>query len=553
MSSFKKLVHSTIFLSLCFGFSFAAEIEIPDIETKIKHTGNAVPESALPPLKKPAQVIVPQEPIQSVNIEEFFEPIVEEDDDFSLPEPLVSSAIILPSLIHGFLSYELGLPLFMYAEADIHRDFTHSGNFPFDANIRWEKIDYALHDATSSLTFKEQARFDFSIPKTKSIDTLFSIAFDEIKNGFVSYNEAVNYIKTDQFFLESFPIYFDNLSVFGKKIIEIKVGLSTGALIFSPDLILPFNNPNVEILKEKSFFVCPQFLMNIKNSIGNIGFIGSYFYESYVNSSQFMYVDLGIQTSLDFNFGELEAKANVLYDSNQGVLVPFKITGTFGTKTHPKLGEPTNFFAQVSGGLDYELQNRAFLMRQEPFIQTQIPSLIASDFFGLFIGELFDSSGISAHSEIETRFSAFNRNLYYLTGSMLDSGLAEVDSKNRNYIRSSLAVAWTSNWLTAQTGYEGFWLEHLRLEPAQIIFVGFQFKDKKALPIWSAGGESKFFFDYTQLPLLSFNASLHPSNSLDLSFYFDDALVWFLAKERIRNTLYADSLGAIRLQAKISF
>lgn len=548
-------------------YSFATEVQVPDLESRIRNSGNSIPENALPILSSPRPSELPDAPAS-------LKPLVEPDvifvSDIEVPAgseiieaepffPLESSPSIMgsallgagaPGSIRGELSLIRGarysledtLPAlaldFFYDSADGY-GLKKPGTGFFDRSVHLAGVISSGDRLTSpntswlvGLDLSERTDgFQGLNPLYYSINTR-SVSWDS------SYTSA--FLSSDLF---SWGVAFSgsSLSAFADRPGANSSSPDPTGLTFIPDAnrydLLP--SLNINFRKELSGKTIPGFIA--ASLSGNYSFTGM------ADPDEFHQGGGDLSVAYRYKRIETALLGAILYDSESGLLFPFS-----GRFLYENIG---SFLSRLSveGGLSSTVSDPAEIRFLEPFARTDLLPRVLSDWFGSMSFNLSPVQTLSLGSTMTYKKTAFSRRGFYLTTKVQENGLLNIEQLDRDSFSLLSELVWRPSFFSLSFAHSGEFLDSLYRTNLHYISFGAEVFDTGVLSKWKAGVKSRFSLDSSDIPFLDMYGTFKPARNVSIICTVKDAIPPLFGKNRDRWGGYIARSGEILLSARLDF
>jgi hypothetical protein len=522
---------------------FADGVAVPDIETRIRNSGNTVPDSALPAVTSPASVPVPQpgESVPSAPVPPALVPPAAAPEAIVPPDDSVTPPAPSPSPITGSINLKAGSPDSLFADVNLAKA---SGALPgFAVKFGYDAADgYGSWSAGNGF-FDRTTIINARVFDDRAKSGWFTdIGLTERSDGFQGKN-----------------IWYYGLS--GKNV-SLKGGITgvplmTEGISFSASgdgSLFSFyeDSPRPATASElisdyRGYNLSPRISFDYVKGGFAASLSGRYAYETAVDNGEFH--DANGTLSLRYGRGgfDFAASASIAGDSNDGILDPFSLSFAWNSPDFV-LRHLT-----LSGGLSKTLYSSRLLAAQEPFVALSGLSVNAADWTASGSFSLSPLDRFSIDAGAEYRKTAFHRGILVLTDTIDATSRIPFIRTDRNSLVTKASVTGTGDWISATAGYSGEWMDRLYRRSLHQANAGVTVFTPGAERTWEAGIKTAFDLDFADIPILSASGSFRPVHNFAISLSVDDSLPLALGKTRTRNGLYAERSGSCTLSALINF
>jgi len=517
---------------------FADGIAVPDLETRIRNSGNVVPESALPAVTSTAPAVVPQLGTQTQAVPAVPVPAV------TAPATPVSEgalAPIVPSPITGSIGLGAGSPESLFADVFLTKASSALPGFAV-------KFGYNAADGYGSWSTGNGCFDRTTLINARVFD-------DRAKGGWFTDIGLIE--RSDGF--QGKNIWYYGLS---RKTVSIKggavsvplmaEGLSFSAscegALFSFYEDSPRPSTGSEMISDyRGYSLAPLVSFDYEKGGFSASLSGQYGYETAVDESEFHDANGTLSLRYIRSGFDLGASASIAGDNLDGILDPFSLSFSWSN---------TDFILRhigVSGGLSRTLYSSRLLAEKEPFIALDGLSVNAADWTAAGGFTLSPLDRITVDAGAEYRKTAFNRGILALTDTIDATSRIPFVRTNRDSLVTRASVTGTNDWFSVTAGYSGEWMDRLYRRSLHQVNAGATVFSPGAVRTWEAGVKSVFAIDFADIPILSASGTFRPVHNFAITLSFDDSLPLALGKTRTRNGLYAERSGACTLSALINF
>ncbi len=533
----KRTMPVILLLAAAVSLSVAQEIKVPDLETRITNTGNAIPESALPAVKAPAIAplpeAVPAVTAVPVAVDVFVVPAMD-------PAVAPASATEITSFnqpsVTGWLELGAGGPGSLFGDISLSRD---SGSIPgFSTDFRYDSADGYGRDKAGTGFFDRSTRLAASL-FSDTADSSWNVSFGLLDrtDGFQG-KSAMN--TGPSFGLSRRDISW-NAELKSKTFLA--EGFS-GTLGFAGTL---FSAAAAPLDGHDGYLMTPRASIGFEYGAFNAEAHGFYGYETAAGDGEYHSGVFGIDFRYAFRALVMEAGVSAFGDSEDGFLVPFRLAVAFDRNE----SFLRNLF--VAGGLSAERNSPLLLSTEEPFAALDGLSVHAADWMASGGFSVAPADALSVSAEAVYRKTAFGRGTLVLLDERLATGLIQVVREERDSLVMKAVVVMTAPGSELSAGYEGEWLDRLHRKNVHSVEAGFRLFDTTDKRLWEAGIRSAFALDSVELPRLSLKGTVSPVANFALNLSFTDVLPFLFDKDRTRNGLYAERSGELVFSARLDF
>lgn len=535
--------------------AFASDISVPDIETRIRNTGNAVPEGALPSLPSPFPAAVPEYPpvplLQEPPAAEA-EPLPAEPVSRELPVPDVPEA---PRPVMGYALLGAGYPGLLKGELFVHGSKARSvssGSPEASLHFAYDAADAYTGSSVGEAFFDRSIDLRASVRHTPGIQTgVWSLdaSLSSGSDGFQGKNDRYWSLSSREIAwngayssrTESAPGAYWGASF---------AGLSRLA---SPDSLAGAIEPyvNETIIDAASYQIIPGISAGWAGSAfggtADISLSGGYFFEGMADIGEFHQGSGDLSLLWERSFFRASLSGGLRYDSEDGVLAPFAAALDFD---HPL--EALSLI-HVSAGLSADRASPWDLASDHPFVERNRLSALSSDWFAQAQASVTPAERVSFSTALAWKKTAFGRGVLAVTDTLDQSSLLETARVERDSLESSLALAWTPSVFTLEAAWNAQWLDLLWKDGAHEARFSVGVKSPGPRPLWDARAQALVALDYEALPEIGVTATLRPADMLSFIVSVEDGLSPMLGETRYRLGNYALRSGSFSASARVDF
>lgn len=522
--------------------AYAEDIAVPDLESRIKNTGNAVPDSALPPAKAPSPSVLPV-PETPPAVPVTVAPAAIPTGPVPAPvAPIEPPAAEKPPFMSGFLNLGAGSPSALFGTVSLTRQAGDLPGFGLDFEHTTadgygrEKFGTGFFDRKTVLAVR---LFDDSV----NVGRFASVTLGDRTDGFQGTSDALSLTHREVSWsagLRSLPLPLADTYAsvdFEGSVFSAFADMS-GTSASNP---APFDAYN-------GYYLSPRLALGYAIGSFSAELFGRYGYETVADAGQLNDGRAGLELKYTRWGTRMAADVSAFADSSDGLVAPFHIS------LSRESADSLLRSVKVSGGLDTKRVSPWQLSAAEPFAALTDNSVYASDWYGSADLTVAPSPALSLSGGAEYRTTAFGR------GTLVTyDRLNPVDSRipllrvDRESLAATAALVWTGTGMEASARYSGEWLDRLYRETLHTLDAGITVFDTGADRIWEAGADSVFALDSAVLPAVNLTGTVHPIRKLSLTLALNDCLSIVSGKNRTRNGLYLERSGELLLSARIDF
>lgn len=516
---------------------YAETVSVPDIETRIRNSGNDVPSSALPVFRLPPPVELPVR-------EKDPEPVPEPET--AVPPAAASGPVVAEKpekpAARGHASVGSGYPATLAGEfAVVQPEGQYpgfSGEFGFSASDGYGGKDMG------------RGYFDRSVG-------LSLRAFRE--TGPRTWYAAVSVGDRADGLQENHPAYFSighrlaginagvDLVTFGDDGPVLSVYLDSQIFTSSAERGATDPLPGTEIDAYRGYYLSPGLRLSGYPGAFRIFLDAVYALDTVVDNDDIHAVEASLSVYRAFGALELGAGATFHTDTEQDYVVPF--FGKIEWKPDDGLFGPVS----LSGGLMTERRTVFDLAREDPFVRLDGMPLYAADWFGSFNAEVQPLADVRLGSALEFRKTAFDRGYPVLTDSIGTDMRVVWTVVDRESLVASAFIAYIGERFSMETGYRGELLDKLWVSHLHEIDVAMSVYDPAPRLFWAVEARAVFMPDSGALPRVGLSGQVHPLPRLTISLTFEDMLPPLFGENRMINSEYREQGGSVLLSGRFEF
>jgi len=537
----KRTITAAALLAVAVSLSVAQDIRVPDLETRITNTGNAIPEAALPVMKTPAVSPLP-EAVPAAQVAE----AAPAGDAFTVPEmdpsaadgaaSVDAAAAFNQPVVSGWIDLGAGGPGALFGDISLFRD---SGSQPgFSADFRYDSADGYGTEKAGTGFFDRSTRLAARVfDETEKTSWTASFGLLDRTDGFQGQSD----VNTGSSFGLSRRDISWNAELASKTFVA--EGFHT-ALGFAGSA---FSAAAAPIDGYDGYMLTPRASVGFESGAFNAEAHGFYGYETAAGEGEFHSGNFGFDMRYAYRSLVMEAGVSAFGDSEDGFLAPFRLALSLN------LDDSFLRNLSVSGGLSAERNSSWLLSSVEPFVESDGLSVQAADWTGSLGFSVASADSLSLGAGVDYRTTAFGRGTLVILDERLANGLIPVLREDRDSLVAKSAAVWTAPGSELSAVYEGEWLDRLYRKSVHSLETGFRFFDASDRRLWEAGIRSVFALDRTEVPRVSLKGIVSPAANFALSLSFNDALPLLFDGDRTRNGLYAERSGELIFSARLDF
>jgi len=541
----KRTITAAVLLAVALSLSVAQDIRVPDLETRITNTGNAIPEAALPVMKTPAVSPLP-EAVPAVAAAAA-EPA---GDAFTVPEmdPAAAdaqastgaagtgTAVFNQPAVSGWIDLGAGGPGALFGDISLFRD---SGLLPgFSADFRYDSADGYGTEKAGTGFFDRSTRLAARVfDETEKTSWTASFGLLDRTDGFQGRSD----VNTGSSFGLSRRDISWNAELASKTFVAegFHAALGFAGSAYSA-AAAPLDGYD-------GYMLTPRVSVGFESGAFNAEAHGFYGYETAAGEGEFHSGNAGFDLRYAYRSLVMEAGVSAFGDSEDGFLAPFRLALSLN------LDDSFLRSLSVSGGLSAERNSSWLLSSVEPFVESDGLSVQAADWTGSLGFSVAPAASLSLGAGVDYRTTAFGRGTLVLADERLANGLIPVLREDRDSLVAKSFAVWTATGSELSAAYEGEWLDRLYRKSVHSLETGYRVFDASERRLWEAGIRSVFALDSAAIPRVGLKGTVSPAANFALSLSFNDALPLFFGGERTRNGLYAERSGELIFSARLDF
>jgi hypothetical protein len=549
-----------------------SDVAVPDIETKIRNSGISVPEQALPELKAPAPVSIPE--LGNAVPEQKPVPPASAAPESKPSETAVPESDAAPeknnSAMTGSASIAAGLPGAVSASFSLSRT---GKDFPATS------VDFS-HDAADGYSGETAGSGYFDRTTKIAVGVSDTAWFADASFGDRAYG-----------FQGQSSRYFDLArrdAAWSMGAKSFALGNSPFTLALSGDgsVYSSFTegegsysgpHPTAALADSTGYYLSPRAALSYARGDFSAELSGKYGYETAADLDELHDGESSLALKYAVAGLDLSASAGIAGDSEDGAVVPFDVGIAWGSSegnaSEPRVdgrgrsNAAVSFAgislreAHLSGGIDRKRVSFYSLADAEPLAEYRGLSVYAADWnakAGFTIasaaaGSAEVASPLSFSASAEYRRSLAGHGTLFITDELDSSALVAVSRTDRSSLVTNAGARWDGDGIAAKTGWSLEWLDRLDRESVHSLTCGLEAFDRSKEKKWKAGVDASFALDHAEVPMLSGSGSVYPVKNLSVGLSLDDAISLSSGKARERNGLYMERSGTLKLSAGIYF
>lgn len=519
---------------------YGETVSVPNIETRIRNSGNEVPSSALPEFKLP----LPQELPPEVKTAEKSKPTVSVGTDpvpVEVPIAPETIATFESSGVTGHASVGSGYPSSLAGEFSVARP---AGDAPgLSAQFGYLTSDGYQGKKAGTGYFDRSVGLSllaFNDTGTKKWFTAVSIA--DRANGLQGANPAYFSIGHR---LAGVNAGFDLFTI-GENgpVVSIYFDSQVFTSVVERGATEPL--PGTGIEDYRGYFLSPSLRLSLVRERYLFTLESVYALDT-VDTTDDLHA-LSVSAAAERTFGTLFLGGGAEFhtDSQDNFVVPFFLK--FGWEPESGLFGPIG----VTGGLRTDRRTVFDLVRLDPFVSLEGMPVYAADWFTRVNITVHPLSDITLYSIGEFRRTAANRGTPVLTDS-ISFGTLQWARVDRDSLVVTAGIAYAGEMLAVVTEYRGELMDELWAKHLHEIEVTVSLHDPAPKHFWATEVSSVFTPDSKELPRIGLSGRIFPLPRLSITLSFDDVLPPLFNEARMRNSLYQERSGTILLSGRFEF
>jgi hypothetical protein len=521
---------------------FAADIQVPDLETRIRNTGSTVPSQAVPEIAPPLPVPLPPAPAVQPDV-----PLASRsaESGLSLP-PEDQPPSVIPATppaepaVNGHASVGAGWPGSVEADVLVAKA---AGSVP-GFRLSALHASRSVFGRANNGVWSRKTGIDASVSEKDASGWRAGISLAEESNGFQGLNPA--YAS-----LSSRAVSFGGSSgAIPVASFPVSASVSLAGDIFSLGADTPGSiAASVPIADYGAYSLAPILALSFAKDSFSARLSGAYTYDA-VSGAGETHSGSGTLT-LGYAPGSVAFAGSVGAhgDSADGVLVPFELSLSWtGAKTPVR-----RIF--LSGGLSSDRNAPWSPEKAAPFAAVTGKPIYSADWNGAFGISLAPLADLSFDAGVAYRTTAFGRGVLAVA-DIADSTTGwrfPVVRENRRSVVTTATMTVTESFWRVSAGYEGEWLDRLYRQSMHSFRIVSTIFDPSSRRLWDVAAASVFFFDGWQVPELSVTGALHPWKGMTVSVGLTDGIPLLSGVARKTDRVFLSADGAVTVSARIDF
>jgi len=534
----------TAFLAVCvisfFGIPvFGETVSVPDIETRIRNSGNEVPSSALPTFRLPPPVELPEEPADD-EPDAPNSPVVQEPG----PEPPAKTTLAGEDkpVVTGHASVGAGYPGLLAGEFDVSQP---EGEHPgFSARFGYSAADgYSGKDLGSGFFDRSVGLSLRAFSETGPRPWYTAVSVGERANGLQGTHPAYSSIAHR---LAGINAGVD-LYTFGENGPVLSVFLDSQVFSSSAERGSADPLPGTEIEDYRGLYLSPEVRFALTPERFRLYLDITYSLDTVTDLDDTHALSAAFSAYRSFGTLELGAGAEFHTDTGDRYLIPF--FASLDWKPDDGLFGPVS----LSGGLRSDRRTVFDLAREDPFVRLASMPVYAADWFGSFGITVLPLSDVSLLSSVDYRKTAFDRAFPVLTDSISPDGRVLWTTADRESLVVSAGIVYTGGFFSVETGYRGELMDELWASHLHELNLTVSVYDPEPRSFWAAVASLIVMPDSDELPRAGLSGRIRPLPRLTLTLTFEDLLPSLFDEVRMVNDRYRERSGTVLLSGRFEF
>lgn len=523
----------------------AAEVEVPDIETRIRNSGDDIPGPAVPHIPGPAEPALPPNPEP--------ERAPSAQGEAPAPEPVapaqIAAATQAPSpappaesLLSGSARLGAGYPGSLSGDLSIDRkaesipgfslDFTHDSADGYGAH----RPGTGWFDRGTSLGAVLRSAGG---PRGWELGVLLAERSDGFQDRNPDYYSLTTRRAEWSALVRGVPL--------GHSAFSVSADIAGSAFSSFAEQAGALTPPAFPVEGSDGYHLVPRASVNWSSGAFDADLAGTYRYETIAGTGESHAVSgeltLGWRSGPFAVSGALAAAG----DSADGFLAPFSIGAS---RESP---DSVLRSVKLTGGLSRDVYSPASLAGDEPFADRSALSVHAADWNASASVRLAPVAPVSLDASVLWRSTAFGRGVLALSDRLDAAGLVPTERVSRDSLETNAAAAWEVPGFSSSLGWKAEWLDTVPRGSRHTVDAGVRLFDAGPDRIWEIGADAEFALDPAAVPLLGAEATYWPARDLSVTVSLADCVSLFAGTVRRRNDLYATRSGALGVSARVNF
>ncbi len=559
----------TLFLSSSLAFfsvaSLAAdEVAVPDMETRIKNSGNSISPRALPDLANPAPVALPEGDKKPSPVTPPVPAPVE-----SPVNPSKSGDSVAPPVnggVHGNASLGAGSPGHLRGAIAVICDRPNDPDFAL--GFSHDSADGYGNEDPGDGFFDRETSADARVSgRILSGEGNLALAVTDRTDGFQGKNSGY-YSMTHRSLSWDWSV--DRVRLLrGDSVFTFGAG-STGWIRDSfAEKPSGAASPVIEIADWSGFGFEPRASVALSRGAFDVRVDAAFCYDTVADQEPAEMKSADAALSAGYASGPFTARARVgvLAESEFDILVPFDVSAAYESTE----GIIRSF--GLSGGLAADRQDPWNLASAEPFVLLSGVPYHSADWNVAGFSSVAISDPLSLALSATWRSTAYDRGILVLSSDADSStALIPIELALRDSLSTSASLKWQVPGLLASAGVTDEWLDRLNRKTLHTLDGSLTVCDKsgsfeaakangatkaKGSSVtdarWEATARASLPLDSGEYPFLGVSGTVRPARQFAVTLSFDDILPLATGNLRERNGMYAERSGVVALSGSINF
>lgn len=563
-----------------------SDVTVPDIETRIRNSGSLIPEQALPELVAPAPVPIPSIGDRAPVLNQ--KPVTPAVDSpapttpKSNENPLAGIAINTVPGMTGSASIGAGFPGAVSADFSFTRT---ASDFPLIAiSFSHDAVDGYSGESAGSGYFDRLTEFSAAISRvspdspglgvspfgwfanTSFVDRSYGFQGQSSRYFDLARRDAAWSVGARAIPIGSSPFA---LSVTGDGSVYSSYAEGEGPGSSTTSSSVPAASPDPMLADATGYYLSPLVAVSFAHEQFSAELAGRYGYETAGGLDELHDGEGSLALGYRISGARLSASVGLAGDSEDRAVMPFSLGLSWGASDSKAVPDSAISFAGISlrefhlsGGIDWKRISFYSLSWIEPLADYRGLSVYAADWnakAGFTLAPVGRTGLAAALSPLtfgvdaEYRRSLPGHGTLVVTDELDPSALVAVERVDRSSFVTTADARWKGDGFTAKTGWSGEWLDRLHRESLQSLTCGLEVFDRTKEKKWKTGIDASFALDRAEVPVLSASGTVYPVRNFSIGFSLDDAISLSTGKARVRNGLYRERSGTLKLSAGIYF
>ena len=521
----------------------AEELVVPDIETRIRNSGNAVPPAALPELAFPESAPLPAAPPSSAPA-----PVAEAPASAPAESPAqvhvipVTPARAREGGLTGFAELGAGSPGALHGALSVAQKSA-EGSVGFGIDLGYSSADGYGGRSQGSGWFDREMDLGLTLESpTTGKPWKASLRVRDEADGLQGTSEYYSLASRSA-----------DWSLSALAAGSASAGFSLTGL-FSGSLWASFAErpggaaiPAVQIRDYDGYRLEPGARLGWKRGAVDLSLTGRYAYDAVADEGELHALRADLEASWKPGEWGVSAGVGAFYDDGDGVSVPFAASVFFDA--------PGSFVERVSlsGGIAVGRMGANDLARENPFVYRAGLPVYAADWNGILTAEFAPAPGFEANMSAEFRKSLPDRGILHVTGDIVPDGRVAWIRVERESLVTEGSVTWRRSIFALTGTYTGEWLDRLGRESIHGVSGSVTVSDPESARRWSATAVAGFALDDDALPRLALSASVRPLPRFLVTLSAVDLLSLAAREGRMLDDLYQERSGSVILSFRVDF